>query len=101
MALTQQDLDSIQAVVQKTIKDSMCCPMEPLAGHMAGLIIDMGDGDGDRGLRVFRENFKWLSEVRHKTDRYGSSVFLAAIGLVTVTLLGGMLALVGNWIRGG
>lgn len=100
MALTQQDLDNIQAVVKATVKETMCCPMEPLAGHMAGLIRDLGDGDGDRGLRALRDNLGWLGEVRHKTDRYGSSVALAVVGLLTVTMLGGMITLIVNWIRG-
>ena len=101
MALTQQDLDSIQAVVQATVKANMCCPLEPVAGHLAGLLEDKGDGDPDAGLRNMRADLAWVKDVRYKTERYGSSVFLAALGLIAVTMVGGMLALVGNWIRGG
>jgi hypothetical protein len=106
MALTQADLETIGIVVEKAVessikKSAVCCPLEPLAGHFAGLLDDMGDGNGDRGLRALRDNNQWIKDVRIRTERYGTGVILATIGLLTVTLVGGLLALIGNWIRGG
>ncbi|MDI6796114.1 MAG: hypothetical protein QMD09_04180 [Desulfatibacillaceae bacterium] len=106
MTLTQADMETIGNIVEKAMERTLrekavCCPLEPIAGHFAGLLDDMGDGNGDRGLRALRDNNQWIKDVRTRTERYGASVILATIGLLTVTLVGGMLALVGNWLRGG
>jgi hypothetical protein len=106
--LTKQDLTAIReafrqelaekdAHIRLIVREELAeyCPMTDLyreqVPHGVGILVDLGDGQLDVGLREFRKNQFWVQEIRSKSAKYSSSIIVALIG---ISVLGIVTAIV-------
>lgn len=94
--------DAIKAVIKEAMVEvigefSFKCPLpaEVVAevGHFFGVVRDTGDGDLRKGVEEVRENLQFIKSLRRVRGRVADTIL--------VTVLGGIIALIGFTIREG
>jgi hypothetical protein len=103
MSLSQQDLDSITAAIDQSLEKKLhgacACNLSEEdrreMGHLVGRLRDLGDGNLNVGVEVFSQAVRIVNNGRRFGEKVGGSVAV----FLFISLVGGVLTLLGWGIK--